>query len=289
MRTWPLLLRFSGVFSLLTSLALLAACRTLDREAHADALAQQANLVRELIRTDDFVLTAYVRITNVAAPVNVYIEGDGLAWTSRNEPSLDPTPIEATGLKLATADPGANVAYVARPCQFTPLTLNPHCEVTYWTNKRFSPEVVTALNQALDQLISRRPGQRINLIGYSGGGALAVLLAARRSDVTSIRTVAGNLDHQFVNQLHHVSAMPESLNAMDVASSVANLAQIHFSGSNDVVVPPEVAQRFIAATGSRCAQFHIVPGLKHAGDWQRVWPALLAITPVCTGTPARNG
>lgn len=285
MKTWPLMLRFSGFFSL----ALLAACCSTDRGMHAEALARQANLARELIRTNDFVLTAYLRITNTAAPVNVYIEGDGLAWTSRHEPSLDPTPIEATGLQLATADPGVNVAYLARPCQFTSMSINPRCQVAYWTSKRFSPEVVTALNQALDRLASRLPGQHINLIGYSGGGALAVLLAAHRSDVSSIRTVAGNLDHQFVNQLHHVSAMPESLNALDAGSSIAQLPQIHFSGSNDTVVPPEVAQRFIATTGPRCAQLHIVPGLKHTGDWQRVWPALLAITPACAGMPIEHG
>jgi pimeloyl-ACP methyl ester carboxylesterase len=170
-------------------------------------------------------------------PVDVYIEGGGLAWRSKSEPSMDPTPRHALGLALATADWGANVVYIARPCQFTPMTMNPRCGVAYWTGKRFAPEVVAALGQAIDQVAA---GRTIHLIGYSGGGALAVLVAARHFDVASIRTVAGNLDHDEVNRFHGVSPMPDSLNAIDVAGAVTAVPQIHFSGGDDTVVPAAI-------------------------------------------------
>jgi hypothetical protein len=281
--------RFAAALGALLLISLMTGCATRDRDTHADALAAPAGLKREQVGTDSFVLTAFSRISRPDEPLDIYIEGDGFAWISRSEPSLDPTPREATGLSLAAADPTANVVYLARPCQFTPIEMNPRCGVAYWTAKRFAPEVVASLNEAVDRFAARVPGQRINLVGYSGGGALAVLIAAQRTDVASIRTVAGNLDDEFVNQLHHVSPMPGSENPIDFAARVAAIPQIHFSGANDTVVPPVVAQRFVDATGKRCAQTRTVPDVTHDGDWSRVWSALLRVKPGCTRLPGATG
>ncbi|MDE1181862.1 alpha/beta hydrolase [Paraburkholderia sp.] len=260
----------------------LSGCASLDRTAHADSLAQPAGMQRELIDTGTFVLTAYSRITRPDRPVDIYIEGDGLAWVTRTQPSLDPTPRDALGLTLAAADPAPNVVYLARPCQFTPMAMNPRCGTPYWTGKRYAPEVVAAMNVAIDRIAARVPSQQIAITGYSGGGALAVLVAARRRDVLSIRTVAGNLDDEYVNRLHHVSAMPDSENAIDHARDVADIPQLHFSGADDTVVPPAVAHRFAAATGGQCARAITVPGLTHYSDWSGRWPELLAMPVSCT-------
>lgn len=257
-------------------------CAALDPVRHADSMAASAGLVRETVRAAPFVLTAFVRIARPDRPLRVYIEGDGLAWITRSEPSLDPTPHRATGLALAAADPAPNVVYLARPCQFTPMSMNPACGVPYWTTRRFSPEVVRSLDEAVSDFAARVPGQPVELVGYSGGGAIAVLVAARRHDVASIRTVAGNLDDAFVNQLHHVSSMPESENPIDYAPRVAGIAQLHFAGSDDAVVPPEVARRFVAASGSPCVRMQTVDHVAHEGAWEKRWPALLGIAPSCT-------
>lgn len=251
-----------------------------DPSRHADELAQSARLQRELIHTDSFVLTGFYRLTRPDLPLTLYIEGDGAAWRSHHQPSTDPTPRKALGLALAASDPAANVAYLARPCQFTPALESPHCDVSYWTDKRYAEEVVAAMNQAVTHYVAA--DQKINLVGYSGGGALAVLIAARRHDVASIRTVAGNLDHAEVNRLHGVSAMPDSLNAIHVAPQVANIPQIHISGADDRVVPPSIAQRFAATTGTRCAQTYLIPSMGHGSDWDKRWPELLSRIPVCS-------
>ncbi|MDB5981088.1 MAG: esterase/lipase/thioesterase [Pseudomonas sp.] len=274
---WPLSALFACVC---VTAAMLAGCA--DPNLHADAMAHSGHLQRGQVETEGFVLTSFSRITRPDLPLSVYIEGDGPAWRSRTEPSSDPTPHQALGLALAAVDPAANVVYLARPCQFTPMQANPRCDKAYWTNKRFAEEVVVAMNQAVTHYAAQVPGQRIQLIGYSGGGALAVLVAARRNDVASLRTVAGNLDHAEVNRLHQVSAMPESLNAIDVASQVATIAQIHFSGGEDAVVPLVIAKRFVTAAGGHCAQTHIVPGMSHESDWAGRWPELLRILPSCS-------
>ncbi|MGN6579146.1 MAG: alpha/beta hydrolase [Bordetella sp.] len=268
--------------ALLCLCAMLGGCMLADPNQHAEVVAAPAHLQRETFATRDFLLTGFVRITRPDAPLDLYIEGDGYAWVTISEPSLDPSPHEATGLQLAAADPAPNVAYLARPCQFTPMDLNPQCAVTYWTGKRYAPEVVASMNDAVDRLVARVPGQPVNLIGYSGGGAVAVLIAARRHDVATLRTVAGNLDSEYVNRIHRVSPMPQSLNPIDFARRVRAIAQIHFSGSDDTTVPTEVARRFADRTGPACARIDIVPGMTHDGDWAAVWPRLLALQPACS-------
>ena len=121
--------------------------------------------------------------------------------------------------------------------------------------------------------------------GFSGGGAIAALIAARRHDVVSLRTVAGNLDVAYVNRIHGVSPMPASLNPIDEAARLSGVAQVHFSSAQDTVVPPEVAKRFAAAVGGRCVRTLVVNGVAHDGDWAARWPALLARTPACAVSP----
>lgn len=268
-------------------LGALAGCAAFDPNAHADVLAEPAHLRRELVDTGFFVLTAFWRISQPGKPLRVYIEGDGIAWLSRTEPSRDPTPHQAIGLTLAAEDPAPNVVYLGRPCQFTPMAMNPRCVVSYWTGKRFAPDVIESMNDAVSQFAARAPGESVELVGYSGGGAIAVLIAARRTDVTSIRTVAGNLDEELVNRVNGVSPLPESENAIDYASQVASIPQIHFSGAEDRIVPPVVALRFIEAAGGHCARAVSIPGLSHDGDWSRHWPALLKFAPVCSLTPGQ--
>ncbi|WP_321813401.1 MULTISPECIES: alpha/beta hydrolase [unclassified Paraburkholderia] len=275
-------LRQVGGLAALVACLFMGGCVGMDRNERADTLAASAGLKREQIATDAFVLTAFVRVTRPDAPIDVYIEGDGLAWISRTEPSLDPTPREPTGLALAAVDPAPNVAYIARPCQYSPMSENPRCAVAYWTDKRFSSEVVSAMNAAVDQIAARAPGQPVNLTGYSGGGAIAVLLAAQRRDIGLLRTVAGNLDDEYVNAIHHVSPMPGSLNPIDFASRVGALAQVHFSGADDTIVPPEVARRFVAAEGgAKCVDVQLVAHMTHGGEWQQQWPRLLSVAPSC--------
>jgi len=253
----------------------------MDRHHHAAELAQRVGLIKSIITVNGFALTAYSRITDLQQPINVYIEGDGLAWISRHQPSSDPTPRLATGLALAASDTSKNVVYLARPCQFNDFN-QVSCDSDYWLNKRFSEKVIDVINQELDVFVSKTHSQRVNLIGYSGGAAVAVLLAARRHDISSLRTVAGNLDHVYVSEHHKVDLMPESLNAIDVAQKISDLPQLHFVGAQDEVVPKDVALRFIARQeNARCATL-IELSAGHQDRWVEQWQQLLLYPfPVC--------
>ncbi len=266
-------------FLLVILYVLLCACSSINTHEHANQLAQHSGLIKHTTTIDDFVLTAYARLNNPKLPINVYIEGDGLAWFSRYELSADPTPREAIGLALAAQDNASNVLYLARPCQFNDFKTTP-CDSTYWSNKRFSQKIINVMNEELETFISADNSQKIHLTGYSGGAAIAVLLAAQRNDVLSLRTVAGNLDHAYVNQFHHVNLMPESLNAIDVANKISSIPQLHFVGENDKVIPQEIAKRFIKQQKSaqqktaHCAAIVVVDA-EHQKGWITQWQKLL--------------
>lgn len=268
-------------YLLITLIFLLAGCVNGDGRERAARLAKKAGLNSQNLQTSPFELRVWLRITAPEQPVRVYIEGDGFAWRSRTRPSDDPTPRQPTGLMLAAADTSANVVYLARPCQFIGPPLPANCGATWWTDNRFSPQVVQAMNEALNQALRALPDVRIELVGYSGGGAIAALIAAQRDDVRSLRTVAGNLDVAYVNATHNVSAMPQALSAIDVAPQLANLPQIHFTGSADTTVPPAAARRFQQAAGGRCVRIESVQGMAHGSDWAAVWPSLLQRQPDC--------
>ncbi|MBL5965555.1 alpha/beta hydrolase [Lelliottia amnigena] len=265
---------FTGI--LISLSFLLVGCVTDDSRITAKEIAQHSMLSRDDIQTNPFLIATWSRITAPVHSLRVYIEGDGFAWKSRTQPSDDPTPRKPIGLTLAATDKNQNVLYIARPCQFIGPPLPAHCDKRVWTSDRFSPSVIDAMNDALSQFVKQYPGVKLELIGYSGGGNIAAILAERRTDVRSLRTVAGNLDVAYVNAIHHVSAMPDAVSAIDRASALRTMPQLHFSGDADKTVTPEVAQRFQRAVGGTCSQVDIVSNMTHGSDWAAIWPQLLA-------------
>lgn len=243
----------------------------------ADKLALEHHLKEEYLNTDLCTLTVFHKFNRPGVPITVYIEGDGTAWRSRRELSDDPTPRHPLVLSLAAMDPSDNVAYLARPGQLT-ASGRPDCDPAYWSGKRFSREVVNAMNSAIDNLKSESRSEEINLIGYSGGAAIAVIIAAQRKDVISLRTIAGNLDHEAVNQYHKVTSLEGSLNPIDFSNKVSAIPQRHFTASGDHIVPIFIARSFVAKEGDEKGEsITVVEGTTHFSGWQKAWPSLLKL------------
>lgn len=134
--------------------------------------------------------------------------------------------------------------YLARPCQYVDLDTQPYCTPQYWTNRRFAPEVIDAANAAIDILKNRYRAHKLTLAGYSGGGAVAALVAARRDDVTELITFAGNLDTQAWTTLHDISPLSGSLSPADYWNDLKNIPQTHYVGAQDDIMPPVIAQSY---------------------------------------------
>jgi len=243
------------------------------------------NWVGHQIEAPSFLLTSFERVNVTSAVANIYIEGDGRAWLNKRMPSLDPTPNNPVAFNLAQLDSADNVFYLARPCQYTKMTDGSACEQKYWTSHRFSLEIIDAIDDALDDIKRRYQITGFNLVGFSGGGNVAALLAARRNDVLSIRTVAGNLDHSLQSNIHDVSQMLHSLNAKDVSQNIKNIPQLHFIGGEDDIVPHDLYESYKKASGqSDCVKAHVVNTASHTDGWESVWKSLLSM-PVDCSTP----
>jgi len=255
------------------------------RHATAIGIAGPALMNERIIKTRLFNLTAWEHVTKPDAPVDIYIEGDGLAWLNTYTKSMNPTPPNPLALRLAALDKADNVIYLARPCQYSGWNGSGSCPDLYWTNGRTAAEVVQAYQQALDNIKSLYKASGFNLIGYSGGAAVAMLAASERTDVLSLRTVAGNADYTTFSAIHGVSPMNASRNPLDAAAKLARLPQRHFIGGEDTIVPPAIFNSWKQASGSTaCIQSTIVPGVTHEKGWVEKWPELLGVPPSCTAS-----
>lgn len=241
-------------------------------------IAGQAGLVKEYIKAGAFTLLTYQRFDHHSDKISIYIEGDGRAWESKHQLSADPTPSNPVALRLAALDPADNVAYIARPGQYS-LSGIPGCDPRYWSGSRFAREVIDSFSMAIDLLKEKAQAQQVALTGYSGGGAIAVLVAAERRDVIALRTVAGNLDPKAFCHYHHVSPLEGSMDPMDIAQKVSHIPQRHFVGSKDLVVPGFIAESFVRQEGDRSlGRITIVDGATHSRGWQQRWKDLLSLS-----------
>jgi len=244
-----------------------------EREA-ADRIAANGGLQPRMEVAGSFSLLSYRRgLESGDGPVHVYLEGDGRPWRGRRPPR-NPTPTDPMGLRLAARDPAPSVLWIGRPCMY--LDNGPHaqpCDMRWWTSHRYAREVV----EALDAIITRAAGGRpVALIGHSGGGALATLLAARREDVSSLLTVAAPLNLAWWVERGRMTPLYGSLDPVDVAHLLADVPQRHLCGEHDNVVPAEVVRSFVRAVPRpNHARIESFPENTHHCCWERDWPQLL--------------
>lgn len=245
-----------------------------ERQARADHLAADQAWVPHRLNSRPLALMAYIpQRPSASDTLVVYIEGDGLAWYSATQVSSNPTPSDAVALRMALAHPGPEaVAYLARPCQFVS---DAPCDARYWTDARFSEEVIASTSDALDHLLRQSASNRLVLVGYSGGGAVAALVAARRTDVAALITVAGNLDVQGWVQHHRLTPLRRSLDPVSALHALAHVPQLHWVGGKDRTVPAtltlDLARRL---QGSVPMDVRVLADLDHGCCWAQEWPTL---------------
>ena len=247
-----------------------------ERRTHADNLASAKHWERTLLSTSPLALVSYAPIALVPTEtLTIYIEGDGLAWLTRSIASDNPTPRRPLGLELALAQTPKGAAYLGRPCQYLINTTPTECNEAWWTNRRFSQEVIESSNQAISQLKNRFSAHKLVLVGYSGGGAIAALVAARRHDVVQLITVAGNLDHTAWTRLHGVLPLDGSLNPAQEFKALQSIPQLHLVGSKDLNIPVEIAESYATNFPSAMKpRFRVISGFDHVCCWSEKWPEL---------------
>lgn len=196
-----------------------------------------------------------LRGQSAAETLPVYIEGDGAPWPSAFRPPRDPTPLRPVPLLLADRDPSPAAAYLGRPCQYLGEAERRRCDSSYWSDRRFSPEVLEAMNIAVTRLKQRVGAGQVRLIGYSGGGVVAAPLAL--SDWAAEQGL---------------SPLRGSLDPLTQPAAAITRSATHFAGGRDAIVPPPIVARFVGVHGGR---LETLADFDHDCCWERDWAQLL--------------
>jgi pimeloyl-ACP methyl ester carboxylesterase len=238
--------------------------------------AQQAGVTRHVVAGEGFTHTIFVKAAAHAIEASVdvvpvvFIEGDGLPWRNHGwQPNPDPRPLHALAFNLFLTTP--NIAwYITRPCYDDSLA-TPACDSKVWTDARYSNENINSMAAALQRFAAQQQTSRLVLVGYSGGGALAVLLAARMPEVIGVVSIAANLDQQAWAQAHHYSPLIGSLNP---ATDTGDLRMPHVAlhGQRDDNVPASTLTAF--ATSHPTTRWQYIDSYDHVCCWERDWPWL---------------
>lgn len=199
----------------------------------------------------------------------VFIEGDGRAWLNRNTPGTDPTPKDRQLLSRAIAFPERAI-YLARPCQYV---RGDACRIKVWTEDRFSEETMSIYHEALDQIMSNTGAERLALVGYSGGGAIAVEMAASRQDVESVQTISGNIDPEAWVKHHKISGLNVHSRTQSASNELQRVPQRHFAGTEDKVIPEKLIQSVLNEWEARCATVVAVDTDHH--EWSMLDSSML--------------
>jgi pimeloyl-ACP methyl ester carboxylesterase len=251
-----------------------AGCAT--RVTAPAAIAAKHGLIQAQLQGTVFTHTAYhtsasSRPHDGAEPLWVFIDGDGRPWINGREPATNPTTSRPLALELA-AQMQRPVLYIGRPCYDRPA-MESACTFTWWTDARYSPTVVQSLAAAIRRFRESSQFERLILVGYSGGGVLAELVAREVTGVAAVVTIAANLDVSAWTEYHGYLPLTASLNPAATANT-ASWPEIHLLGEEDEVVPPHTVQRYLERNpGSvvwRFAEFG------HICCWREEWPRIVS-------------
>jgi hypothetical protein len=246
----------------------LLACAALACATPSEVALERAHELGFLERTvagDPFthvVLTA--ERPGAAGPLFVYLEGDADPQRVAARLPFDGTPRHTLALELMGADPGPAL-YLGRPAQ-----LGARAPARSWTRARYGEEVVLSLAAALGRSGATRDHRGLVLVGVSGGGTLATLLAERIPEARALVTVGANLDVAAWARHRGEPPLVESLDPARRPPLRASLIQLHLQGERDQIVPPATTAAFLARQPS--PRVRLVPEFDHRCCWVSVWP-----------------
>lgn len=260
-------IRALRVFALVITLLAFAGCQSAGMQKIASRYALQLETV-----TDSLPMRIMHRAPgHSTTTLRLYISGDGAPWRG-GQPASNPTATgRPLGMRLFLRDPAAH-GYIGRPCYHFTQALPPECTNALWTSHRYSGEVVIALSEQVERLAKLYGRSSIELVGHSGGGTLALLVAARVAAVKKVVTLSAVLDPPAWTAFHDLLPLTGSLSPLTIPRQ-SQAEELHFMGGKDEVVPPALARDYRRRYPE--ASLRIIDEFDHHCCWASYWPALL--------------
>ena len=236
--------------------------------------AQDHELIREDITVNNLPLVIFRDAISSRSPViHFYLDGDGSPWIHGKRIAADPTSRSRLILALMAED-SAPKMLIGRPCYYiTPSKRPSGCTNSLWTSQRYSAVVVETMAELIEAQALRFAAQEVRLIGYSGGGTLAMLIANHLSDVDVVVTIAANLNVDAWVGHHQFTPLADSLNADNFPLLSQNIRQVHFVGGQDTNVPAEITRS--VASRQHNAQVIEIGDYSHGCCWPNDWASRL--------------
>lgn len=236
--------------------------------------AEEQGLLTETVQTQlfehQFFVNKLAQLSINRDELHVYLDGDGTPWRNHYRIADDPTSRNPLILELMQQDLTPSLM-LGRPCyhQLKPL---PECLSKYWTSHRYSTEIVNSMVKALNSWLQNHDYNKVILIGFSGGGALAVLMAPEVPKVSKVITIAANLDVAAWSRYHGFEPLDQSLNPAEL-DPYSQIEQIHLVGTDDEMVPPVTITKFIEKNDTALVIRY--PGYEHLCCWADDWQGVL--------------
>jgi len=236
------------IFSLILGLGLLAGCAVKHPET-------PTGFIEKEIETKYLSFAVWEKVASSNQPMRIYIEGDGT-----------PAPQRPYALEMAVKDTTPNVIYIARPCQYVSCKecRNP----ALWLTERYNDELVQEMRQLILYLVNKYQPSKLELVGYDGGGTMALLLAPRLP-VAKVITVGGILNtHDYMEKNNLPPVAGE--NPADNRNRLARIPQEHYVGEKDTLATRKMAERFVARLNNPVsAVVKVVPMATHT-KWEHL-------------------
>ena len=203
-----------------------------------------------------------------AKVLHIYIEGDGQPWAS-GKIATNPGPFKLPTLSLLQQDSSPSL-YLGRPCYFQDLVGNKNCHPSLWTRARYSQQIVDLMVSALLSRKDLDAYEEWVLVGHSGGGTLAYLMAQQLPKVKKVVAIASNLDVDAWVTYHQYAPLDLSLNPARLHSKPLQL--FYLAGGKDKNVPLKLNQHFLNKVN---AEIIFRDEYDHNCCWQKDWSAIL--------------
>jgi hypothetical protein len=128
--------------------------------------------------------------------------------------------------------------------------------------------------EAANRLSSRHRALAVELIGYSGGGAIALGMRGCTRHLVSITTIAANLDVNAWSEYHRYTPLVLSRDLTSPDEARPEIRETHWQCRGDRRVPPPITDAYFAAHPE--ARRVIVDNCSHEHGWERYRSAILA-------------
>ncbi|WP_316364261.1 alpha/beta hydrolase [Candidatus Thiodiazotropha sp. CDECU1] len=260
--------------------ALLAACTT--PSERFDGMAQEQGFHRTEVEGGDFSHVIYDNgKLGTSSTLHVYLGGDGTPWIGGFIIASDPTPRRPVTLKLMAMDKSPSL-FLGRPCYHGYSDRHP-CTPDYWTSARYSEDVIDSMARVLRKIMAEYGHTNLHLVGFSGGGGLAMLMAEKFPETQSIVTIAGNLDVETWADLHGYDPLEGSKNPKSISPLPTTIRQYHLAGGKDSNIPPGIIRD--ALINQPDSRYILFEDFTHICCWEEIWQAVLAcVADRCEGS-----